>query len=152
VTFFIFFATSYVSQKKVLLTTISLFQKVENATAVLQGPGEEFFPPEYFAQQQGQGMHPEVSIIMNAPGLYSTESAEFTMAAFATPDFCVTYQTNNPYIGMVGAVVIIILTSICFALYDWLVRKEFDARQQLLAAKREFMRFISHEVRTPLNR
>jgi signal transduction histidine kinase len=38
-----------------------------------------------------------------------------------------------------------------FFLYDYFVRKEFHAKQELLAAKRSFIKFVSHEVRTPLN-
>jgi signal transduction histidine kinase/CheY-like chemotaxis protein len=36
-------------------------------------------------------------------------------------------------------------------LYDFMVRKEFNTRDKLLESKRRFVRFISHEVRTPLN-
>jgi signal transduction histidine kinase/CheY-like chemotaxis protein len=38
-----------------------------------------------------------------------------------------------------------------FFLYDFFVRNEFRAKTNLLAAKRQFVRFVSHEVRTPLN-
>ena len=41
--------------------------------------------------------------------------------------------------------------STLFFLYDRCVRKEFDARKELFDAKRQFVRFVSHEVRTPLN-
>jgi signal transduction histidine kinase/CheY-like chemotaxis protein len=36
-------------------------------------------------------------------------------------------------------------------LYDFMVRKEFNTKDNLLESKRKFVRFISHEVRTPLN-
>lgn len=35
--------------------------------------------------------------------------------------------------------------------YDFYVRRAFLAKDDLLEAKREFMRFVSHEVRTPMN-
>ena len=38
-----------------------------------------------------------------------------------------------------------------FFLYDSFVRREFTEKEDLLTAKRNFMRFVSHEVRTPLN-
>lgn len=119
--------------------------RAENGTASLQGDGEEFFPSSYF---QGDLRK---SLIMNPPGMYSIGSAQFTITVVPTEAFCDSYMTSNPSIAMGGAIVIIVLTSLFFVVYDWLVRREFNARQQLLAAKREFMRFISHEVRTPLN-
>jgi signal transduction histidine kinase len=36
-------------------------------------------------------------------------------------------------------------------LYDSFVRQDIQQKQALLKAKRQFVRFISHEVRTPLN-
>ena len=61
------------------------------------------------------------------------------------------YSTNNPLVATIGSVAIILFTSLLFFLYDFLVRKEFNAKKELLEAKRQFVRFISHEVRTPLN-
>lgn len=46
---------------------------------------------------------------------------------------------------------IVLATAFLFFLYDYFVRREFGAKRQLLQAKRDFMRFVSHEVRTPLN-
>jgi signal transduction histidine kinase len=54
-------------------------------------------------------------------------------------------------IATVGAVCIMVFTSLLFFLYDFYVRREFNAKKQLLEAKRKFVRFVSHEVRTPLN-
>ena len=50
-----------------------------------------------------------------------------------------------------GAVGIIVFVSILFCLYDSCVRRDSTAKAQLLDAKRAFVRFVSHEVRTPLN-
>ena len=61
------------------------------------------------------------------------------------------YSTDNPRFATMGAVLIVIITSFIFFVYDLAVRREFIAKQQLLQAKRHFMRFVSHEVRTPLN-
>ena len=49
------------------------------------------------------------------------------------------------------AVVTIAFTLLFFFLYDRLVRNEIRAKINLLDAKRNFVRFVSHEVRTPLN-
>ncbi|KAL3940762.1 MAG: hypothetical protein SGARI_000848 [Bacillariaceae sp.] len=54
-------------------------------------------------------------------------------------------------LATIGAVCIILVTSLMFLAYDLFVRREFNARKELLEAKRQFCRFVSHEVRTPLN-
>merc|ERR1719389_1024105 len=51
----------------------------------------------------------------------------------------------------IGTVLVMVFTSLLFVGYDYYVRKEFSAKNQLLEAKRRFVRFVSHEVRTPLN-
>jgi len=66
-------------------------------------------------------------------------------------EFYDVYSTDNPRIATIGAVVIVILTSIIFFAYDFAMRREVRAKQQMLQAKRKYMRFVSHEVRTPLN-
>jgi len=48
-------------------------------------------------------------------------------------------------------VAIILITSLFFFLYDFFVRQEFSAKKEMLEARRRFVRFVSHEVRTPLN-
>ncbi len=49
------------------------------------------------------------------------------------------------------AVLTIAFTLLFFFLYDRLVRNEIKSKINLLEAKRNFVRFVSHEVRTPLN-
>jgi len=49
------------------------------------------------------------------------------------------------------AVLTIAFTLVFFFLYDRLVRNEIRSKINLLDAKRNFVRFVSHEVRTPLN-
>jgi signal transduction histidine kinase/CheY-like chemotaxis protein len=61
------------------------------------------------------------------------------------------YSTSNPTVATIGAVFIIIFTSFLFILYDSCVRREFSTKDDLLDSKRRFVRFVSHEVRTPLN-
>lgn len=78
-------------------------------------------------------------------------STEYTLCLYASDDFVSTYATNNPRATTLFAVLIVIFTSIFFMLYDVAVRREFQTKRELLAAKRLFMRFVSHEVRTPLN-
>lgn len=50
-----------------------------------------------------------------------------------------------------GAVFIVLLTSVLFGAYDFFVRLEVSENKELLESKRRFVRYVSHEVRTPLN-
>jgi signal transduction histidine kinase len=61
------------------------------------------------------------------------------------------YSTNNPAIATGGALCIVVFTCILFFMYDFFVRQEFNSKQAVLDAKRQFVRFVSHEVRTPMN-
>ena len=83
--------------------------------------------------------------------LYTEDSPGFWFSLSPNGDFEKVYETNNPAIATTVTVCIILLTSFAFFFYDFCVRREFDARKALLDARRQFMRFVSHEVRTPLN-
>ena len=88
------------------------------------------------------------SICLTCGDVFNDEfSAVYTMLVFPTEEFFNVYSTNNPMIATVGAILIIIFTSCLFILYDYFVRREFQSKQDLLKAKRHFMRFVSHEVR-----
>lgn len=84
-------------------------------------------------------------------GFFSADSVSYTLLICPSKDFFGVYSTKNPCIATIGSVCIIIFSALVFFSYDRCVRKEFDARQKLLDAKRKFVRFVSHEVRTPLN-
>jgi signal transduction histidine kinase/CheY-like chemotaxis protein len=62
-----------------------------------------------------------------------------------------TYYTSNAIRATLVVVFSVLGTMLIFFLYDFSVRKEFHANGELLEARRQFMRFVSHEVRTPLN-
>jgi signal transduction histidine kinase len=78
-------------------------------------------------------------------------SALYTLSLYPTDTLYEVYGTSNPTVASMGAVCIIIFTSILFILYDFCVRREFSTKDYLLESKRRFVRFVSHEVRTPLN-
>jgi len=84
-------------------------------------------------------------------GLYNASSVPYTIAMYPTDAWFDTYRTSNPLIATIGSVCVIVLTSLLFILYDNLVHREYKERLAVLEAKRQFVRFISHEVRTPLN-
>ena len=91
------------------------------------------------------------SISITGNELFSDFSGDYTLTLYPTDELFAVYRTDNPLIATIGAVVVMVFTSVLFFLYDFLVRRDMNAKQDLLEAKRQFVRFISHEVRTPLN-
>ena len=85
------------------------------------------------------------------PTLLSEGSISYHMTCYPNEKFFKTYQTSNPMIAAIGAIGIIIFTSVLFFFYDFFVRREFRSKKELFEAKRKFVRFVSHEVRTPMN-
>jgi signal transduction histidine kinase/CheY-like chemotaxis protein len=82
---------------------------------------------------------------------FNEGSPTFRLSLYPNGGFRDAYHTRNPRRGAIGSVCIIIFTSLFFFLYDSCVRREFNSSRELLQARRQFMRFVSHEVRTPLN-
>jgi signal transduction histidine kinase len=78
-------------------------------------------------------------------------SAVYTLTLYPTEELFDVYSTTNPAVATVGAVLIVLFTSFVFLLYDLFVRQAFNEKDSVLNAKRQFMCFVSHEVRTPLN-
>lgn len=92
-----------------------------------------------------------VSTTIIDPNLLSDGSVTYEMTCYPNKEFFKNYQTRNPSVAAFGAVGIILFTSILFFLYDFFVRREFRSKKDLFEAKRKFVRFVSHEVRTPMN-
>jgi signal transduction histidine kinase/CheY-like chemotaxis protein len=91
------------------------------------------------------------SINLTGTQYYNNASAIYRLSLYPTDTLYGVFSTSNPTTAAVGSVLIIIFTSLLFVLYDFFVRKEFTTKDDLLDSKRRFVRFISHEVRTPLN-
>ena len=89
-------------------------------------------------------------ILLNQTHL-TADSVEYTMTFYPNDDLADMYRTSNPRSATIGAVLIMLFTAACFFVYDYFVRNEFQAKSNLLTAKRQFVRYVSHEVRTPLN-
>lgn len=81
----------------------------------------------------------------------AAQSVQYTLTFYANDDFDERFHERTPYLAAWGAAAIVFMTSLLFVAYDVAVRREFHARAELLHAKRQFVRFISHEVRTPLH-
>ena len=61
------------------------------------------------------------------------------------------YESNLPIIACVTCLIIVLFISITFILFDFLTKREAAKNVALLDSKRIFVRFISHEIRSPLN-
>lgn len=81
----------------------------------------------------------------------TTKTTNYNLYVYPTDEFFEFYTTANPRNVMIGSIIIIFATTFFFWVYDYFVRKSFQERTELLEAKRKFMRYVSHEVRTPLN-
>lgn len=115
---------------------------VENGKGVWAGEGD-WHNPDYDDFKY--------ETLLVDPTTMSSTSKEYNCACYPNEDFVVIYQRGIPAIACAGAIAIIFFVSALFFLYDRCVSKEFDYRKDLLEAKRQFVRFVSHEVRTPLN-
>ncbi len=91
------------------------------------------------------------SVALTPHEYFSNLSAHYTLTLYPSNTFYKVYSTNNAMFVALGAVGVIVFVSILFCLYDSCVRRDITAKAQLLDAKRAFVRFVSHEVRTPLN-
>lgn len=85
------------------------------------------------------------------PQYFSNTTVAYYMDIYSTSEFVESYHTSAPKAACIGAVCIILGTALLFFGYDYFVRREFHDNKKLLEAKRQFVRFVSHEVRTPLN-
>lgn len=65
---------------------------------------------------------------------------------YPSDEFFAVYRTRNPVIALFGAFGAALLATSLYLLYDYVVRKEFSRNSAILKAKRQYVRFISHEV------
>ena len=81
----------------------------------------------------------------------SVAAGKYSISIYPTTEYFETYQSDNPWIAMATVVGAIVFTSLVFVLYDVAVSQESSYKSMKLDTKRRYVRFISHEVRTPLN-
>jgi len=127
-------------------------------------PGDEWIPFDdlYYLQDESSGAFRALNLSLSQ-GIFSDETVNYYMDIYATEEFVSQFgrlmggETTNVHgvpikiLVCLGTVLVMLFTSSLFVAYDYYVRKEFNAKNQLLEAKRRFVRFVSHEVRTPLN-
>ncbi len=88
---------------------------------------------------------------MHSSEMHGNSTFSITLKIYPTEAFMKTYRTNNPLIATIIIVCMMFILTVVFCMYDWYVRNEFHFKNELLEAKRNFIRFVSHEVRSPLN-
>jgi len=93
----------------------------------------------------------QVKVQLTESNYFTDTSPTFTLTLYPSGSFFDKYLTANPRWAVTGTVLVILLTMLVFLCYDRLIREEFLENQVLLQAKRRFLRFISHAVRTPLS-
>lgn len=116
--------------------------RVVNGNVTYLGEGTTYLNPNPRFSSVGRHIN---------PNYFSNITVKYYMDIYSNKEFYQAYSTNNARTACIGAVLIIVGTSLLFFFYDYFVRKEFHDKRKLLEAKRQFVRFVSHEVRTPLN-
>eukprot|EP00980_Cylindrotheca_fusiformis_P030584 scaffold25074_cov157-Cylindrotheca_fusiformis.AAC.2 len=122
--------------------------KIVDGNAVLVGEGR-IIDPQYEDQQRHVELAEPAEWFSTDDGSNVTATLVFSLVP--NHDFYKNYNCTGPTIAAAVVVCSILVTMLVFCLYDYFVRREFNAKQELLEARRQFMRFVSHEVRTPLN-
>lgn len=82
---------------------------------------------------------------------FNDETTQYTMRLYPSRKFYEKYNSNLPVLASVGAVIIVAFTSIVFFAYAYAIHIEAIEAYVLIEKNQAFVRFISHEVRTPLN-
>ena len=77
---------------------------------------------------------------------FTATSPQYILTLYPNEDFYTVYSTPNPWIASFGSAAIVLAMCLFFLLYDHFVVREVRTKQELLTAKRHFMRFVSHEV------
>ena len=75
----------------------------------------------------------------------------YSVAVYPTEQYFAAYTTSNPKVAVIAVAVVIVLSSLMFLVYDIAMRRKTLADRRVMQAKRKYMRFVSHEIRSPLN-
>jgi len=78
-------------------------------------------------------------------------NTRYTFTFYPRDEFFDEYITTSPRDTTISFVAIFVFCAIVFTVYDFAVRSESTRKQEVLDTKRRFVRFISHEMRTPMN-
>lgn len=119
-------------------STVTLTYKIANGTMTMNNEEVGDFHDRNFDTYM-------YSFRMKSP------AEDYTITFYPNKEYYDIYHSNAPIIVSAGAVLVMVITSAIFLLYDFFVKREAMEKQLILDAKRVFVRFISHEIRTPMN-
>jgi signal transduction histidine kinase len=91
------------------------------------------------------------SIDLFSEELFTHTSAHYTLTVYPNDDLFYVFGTDNPTRALAGTLCIMLITSILFIVYDHFVQKELYRKKAITEARRLFVRFISHAIRSPLH-
>mmetsp|Transcript_22607 Transcript_22607/g.38277 ORF Transcript_22607/g.38277 Transcript_22607/m.38277 type:complete len:982 (+) Transcript_22607:233-3178(+) len=78
-------------------------------------------------------------------------SSSYSITVHFEDSFAEEFRTNNPYYVMCVSLIVTLVTSLLFVLYDYFTNRQSIEQQIVSNTRREFVRYISHEIRTPMN-
>lgn len=93
----------------------------------------------------------KVSVEVKLQDTKAARPHRYILTIYPTEEYYSHFHTLTPMLVGIGMVLMILITSIVFFFYDVAVRQDSMAKEQIMAAKRQFVRFVSHEIRTPLS-
>ena len=96
----------------------------------------EFLGEDYHSD--GMHLDQQQSMELIDEDLY-WDAGSFRLTLIPNHDLYTLYHTNNPILACMAVILSIIVASVVFMLYDYLVRREFQAKKDLLDARRQFM-------------
>jgi signal transduction histidine kinase/CheY-like chemotaxis protein len=91
------------------------------------------------------------SVVLNDINTGARAFQKFTLTVYPTNLMLDEFRTNSPLAIALGFVGVILLCAAVFFAYDFFMMVESRQNKIVLEVKRRFVRFVSHEVRTPLN-
>jgi hypothetical protein len=117
---------------------------IRNGKVVYKGEGDLHHPDDDKYKRS-------VSLMDGVSGVAHCLTMNYDLTFYATEDFQALFRSQFRWVFCFGSVVIICFVSLVFLAYDWAMQRVTSEQQAVLDTKRQFVRFISHEVRTPLN-
>lgn len=78
-------------------------------------------------------------------------SSGLAFDVYPTKELYNLHHTNTPWMMSMWSIIMVLLASIIFLVYDHFVKVESITKQHIMESRRRLVRFVSHEIRTPLN-
>lgn len=91
------------------------------------------------------------SVVLNDEESNASASVRYTLTVYPSQAMLHEFRTGVPLYVSIAFVLVILVCTIIFFVYDYFIRSQSQERKRILELKRKFVRFVSHEIRTPLN-